>query len=177
MGLHIREEASANLVDKFEKYCRDGFAYRGYGLPDIMLGQYYYTPTILEPPISREEFKHLYQIATKRHYSWLRQRVTLPFSHADMDAISEDTVNRIPQRFWNFDKRGNDREDFWAIYVRESRSAMKTALYLLLCLAPFFGFCFLYLFGIVQADIQNATTPLALSLAALSLFIAMTFKH
>jgi hypothetical protein len=159
---------------KFEKYCLKGYAYRGYGLPDLKVGDYYYTPTSLEPPITREEFKHLYQNAARRQR--LHWRATLPFYHSDLDNLSTDTVDRIPQRFWNFNKRRNDREDFWGIYVRERRSAMITTFYILLCLAPFMVFCVLYLFGFVQADFQNATTPLALSLTALSLYFGSMIK-
>ncbi|KAI1751552.1 hypothetical protein F4782DRAFT_504399 [Xylaria castorea] len=159
---------------KFEKYRRNAYAHRGYGLPDLRLKQYFYSPTSWEPPISPEEFKDIFQyVARRQQPRW----AVLPLHNADDDDLATDTVNRIPQRFWNFNKRANEREDFWGIYVRERRSALMTGLYIMLSLAPFIGFCFLYSFGIVTGDIQNATTPLALSLTALGLFLGLIIKR
>ncbi|KAH6900601.1 hypothetical protein B0T10DRAFT_471124 [Thelonectria olida] len=154
---------------KFEKYRRNGYAHRGYGLPDPKLKHYYYSPTSWEPPISREEFKDVFQhVGRRQKPRW----AVLPFHNTDDDELPTDTVSRIPQRLWNFDKYGNEREDFWGIYVCEQRSALMTGLHIMLCLAPFIGFCFLYFFGIITGDIQNATTPLALSLTLLGFFLS-----
>lgn len=90
--------------------------------------------------------------------------------------LGTDTVDRIPQRYWNFDKRGKQREDFWGLYVREQRSAVMTALYVLACMAPLIAFCILYLLGVISGDFQNATTPLALSLTALGLLFSSLVK-
>ncbi|KAI0547968.1 heterokaryon incompatibility protein-domain-containing protein [Xylaria curta] len=159
---------------QFEKYRRNAYAHRGYGLPDLRLRQYFYSPTSWEPPISPEEFKDIFQyVARRQRPRW----AILPMHNTDNDDLATDTVNRIPQRFWNFDKRTNERENFWGIYVRERRSAFVTGLYIALSLAPFIGFCFLYSFGIITGDIQNATTPLALSLTALGIFLGSMIKQ
>ena len=86
-------------------------------------------------------------------------------------------MDRIPQRFWNFDKRASQREHFWGIYVREKRSAWMTVLYMLLSVLPFVAFCFLYTFGVVSGDVQNAATPLALSLTMLAGFLGAIVKR
>ncbi|KAI1129297.1 heterokaryon incompatibility protein-domain-containing protein [Nemania abortiva] len=157
----------------FEKYRRDSYAHRGYGLPDLRLRQYFYSPTSWEPPVSPEEFKDLFQYVDQREKT---RCPVLPLHNADEEDLAPDTVSRIPQRFWNFNKRGNERENFWGIYIREKRSALITSVYILLSLTPFIGFCFLYSFGIIKGDIQDATTPLALSLTALSLFLGSIIK-
>ncbi|KAI0865905.1 hypothetical protein F4860DRAFT_460710 [Xylaria cubensis] len=159
---------------KFEKYRRNAYAHRGYDLPDLRLRQYFYSPTPWEPPISPEEFKDIFQYVSRRQQPrW----AVLPLHNTDDDDLATDTVSRIPQRFWNFNKRANQRENFWGIYVRERRSALMMGLYIVLSLAPFIGFCFLYSFGIITGDVQNATTPLALSLTALGLFFGSMIKQ
>ncbi|TRX89915.1 hypothetical protein FHL15_009187 [Xylaria flabelliformis] len=121
---------------EFEKYRRNAYAHRGYGLPDLSLRQYFYSPTPWEPPISPEEFKDIFQYVSRRQQPrW----IVLPLHNADDDDLATDTVNRIPQRFWNFNKRVNQRENFWGIYVRERRSAFMMGLYIVLSLAPFIG--------------------------------------
>ncbi|KAM7187478.1 hypothetical protein V8F33_011218 [Rhypophila sp. PSN 637] len=184
---------------KFQRYRRNGYSHQGYGLPGRANKEYYYTPTSWEPPISPEEFKHLYQHATSRRSGWVRRIVSswssktaglLPTAHQqqhepppdpddeDYDGdIPTDSVDRIPQRYWNINKTLSVREDFWGILIQEQRSAVMTALYTLLTLSPFLTFCILYLLGIVQGDVQNATTPLAISLTAFSLFLGLIIKQ
>ncbi|KAK3385678.1 heterokaryon incompatibility protein-domain-containing protein [Podospora didyma] len=157
----------------FEKYCRNGYAHRGYGLPDQHRNHYKYALTTLAPPVSPEEFKHVFKHSANS-YSWT---TILPFHTRRNPDLPSDTVDRIPQRLWNFDKHSGNREDFWGLYVRERRSALMTALYVLLCLAPFIVFVVLYLLGVVQGDVQNATTPLAISLTCLSLLFSSTIKY
>ncbi|KAM7213651.1 hypothetical protein V8F06_010972 [Rhypophila decipiens] len=184
---------------KFQRYRRNGYSHKGYGLPERAKKEYYYTPTSWEPPISPEEFKHLYQHAASRHSGWVRRILNswssktaglLPTAHQqqheprpdpddeDYDGdIPTDSVDRIPQRYWNINKTLNVREDFWGILIQERRSAVMTALYTLLTLSPFLTFCILYLLGIVQGDVQNATTPLAISLTAFSLLLGLIIKQ
>ncbi|KAI0438440.1 hypothetical protein F4803DRAFT_98672 [Xylaria telfairii] len=158
---------------KFEKFRRNAYAHRGYSLPDLRLKQYFYSPTSFEPPISPEEFKDIFQHVSRRQS---RIWASLPFYKTDGDDLATDTVNRIPQRLWNFNKGANEREDFWGIYICERRSAFMTCLYIVLSLTPFIGFSLLYSLRLISGDIQNATTPLALSLTALGLFLGSIIK-
>ncbi|KAK4215427.1 hypothetical protein QBC37DRAFT_312464 [Rhypophila decipiens] len=180
---------------KFQRYCRNGYSHQGYGLPGRAKKEYYYAPTSWEPPISPEEFKHLYQHAATKSSGLITRTFkrmlpsytdSLPTAHPpqpnpddeDYDGdIPTDSVDRIPQRYWNINKTLNVREDFWGILIQERRSAIMTALYTLLTLSPFLTFCILYLLGIVQGDVQNATTPLAISLTAFSLFLGLIIKQ
>jgi len=52
-----------------------------------------------------------------------------------------------------------------------------TVLYMLLSVLPFVAFCFLYTFGVVSGDVQNAATPLALSLTMLAGFLGAIVKR
>ncbi|KAK3312855.1 hypothetical protein B0H66DRAFT_537942 [Apodospora peruviana] len=109
-------------------------------------------------------------------FSRTSSHIVISPSNTDDDNLSQDPVDRIPQRFWNFNKHLNARENFWGIYVRERRSAIMTMLYILLGLAPFIGFWVLYILGIIQANVHNATTPLAISITALGLFLGSIIK-
>jgi len=90
--------------------------------------------------------------------------------------VPTDSVDRIPQRYLDLGKSLNKREDILGIYMRERRSALMTALYTILSVSPFLAFCVLYLLGFVQADVQNATTPLAISITALGLFLGSIIR-
>ncbi|OHE99193.1 mitochondrion organization and biogenesis protein [Colletotrichum orchidophilum] len=161
---------------RFEKFCRNGFAYRGLEVPSTLQKDYYYNPrpALREPPVSPEEFSHVFRYAAKNE-SVVWTSLGLPF-YETVEALSDDTVGCIPQRYHYLDERSNRKEDFWGLYIRERRSALMTSAYILLCLSPFFAFCFLYLFGVISGDIQNATTPLALALTALGLFLGSMVK-
>ncbi|KAF4836560.1 Vegetative incompatibility protein HET-E-1 [Colletotrichum tropicale] len=157
----------------FEKFCHNGFAHRGLEVPTE--NDYYYTPrpAVRDPPVSPEEFSHIYQYTAKRE-SW-RSLWTLPF-YSCVESLSDDTVGCIPQRYYYLDEKSNRKEDFWGLYIQERRSALMTSFYIVLCLSPFIIFCILYLLGIIQGDVQNATTPLALALTLLGLFLGSMIK-
>ncbi|KAG7053982.1 HET-domain-containing protein [Colletotrichum scovillei] len=161
---------------RFEKFCRDGFAHRGLEVPNTSQKDYYYNPrpALREPPVSPEEFSHVFHYTAKSE-AVIWRSLGLPF-YDTVEALSDDTVGCIPQRYHYLDERSNRKEDFWGLYIRERRSALMTSVYILLCLSPFFAFCFLYLFGVISGDIQNATTPLALALTALGLFLGSMIK-
>ncbi|KXH63166.1 hypothetical protein CNYM01_08014 [Colletotrichum nymphaeae SA-01] len=161
---------------RFEKFCRNGFAHRGLEVPSTSQKDYYYNPrpALREPPVSPEEFSHVFHYTAKSE-AVIWKSLGLPF-YDTVEALSDDTVGCIPQRYHYLDERSNRKEDFWGLYIRERRSALMTSVYILLCLSPFFAFCFLYLFGVILGDIQNATTPLALALTALGLFLGSMIK-
>jgi hypothetical protein len=171
-----RLDSNAMLIIsiQFERYRRNGYAYRGYGLPDAKNSEYWYMETSSRPPISEEEFKDLYQYAYRQSKpGWTA--LELPFNIDD--GLPSDSVHRIPQRFLNFNKKLHTREWFWGILVRERRSAAMTALYIIVMMSPSLAFCVLYLLGIVEGDVQNATTPLVVSMTALGLFLASMIKE
>ncbi|KAK1689796.1 hypothetical protein BDP55DRAFT_379378 [Colletotrichum godetiae] len=130
---------------RFEKFCRNGFAHRGLEVPNTSQKDYYYNPrpALREPPVSPEEFSHVFHYTAKTE-AVIWSSLGLP-SYDIVEALSDDTVGCIPQRYHYLDERSNRKEDLWGLYVRERRSALMTSVYILLCLSPFFAFCFLYL--------------------------------
>ncbi|KAF4913378.1 Vegetative incompatibility protein HET-E-1 [Colletotrichum fructicola] len=145
-------DASKTSTTTFEKFCRNGFARRGLEVPTTAQKDYYHTPrpALREPPVSPEEFSHIYQFTTKSGYagsSW-----TLPF-YSCVESLSYDTVGCIPQRYYYLDEKSKRKEDFWGLYIQERRSALMTSFYIVLCLSPFIIFCILYLLGIIQGDV------------------------
>ncbi|KAF9877671.1 ankyrin repeat-containing protein [Colletotrichum karsti] len=145
-----------------------GIAHLGLGLPEPDKKDYYFYPRPAQhdPPVSPEEFRHIYN-------QILEKTQELPYDSADG---VDDTVDCIPQRYLYLNERGKAREQFWGLYVQERRSALMTSVYILLCLSPFLIFCVLYLLGLIEGDLQNATTPLALALTALGLFLGSMIK-
>ncbi|KAH0431281.1 hypothetical protein CcaCcLH18_07158 [Colletotrichum camelliae] len=116
---------------RFEKFCRNGFAHRGLEVPTMAQKDYYYTPrpALREPPVSPEEFSHIYQYTSRNGSvgsSW-----TLPF-YSGVESLSDDTVGCIPQRYHYLDEKSNRKEDFWGLYIQERRSALMTSFYIIL---------------------------------------------
>ncbi|TDZ23415.1 hypothetical protein Cob_v003843 [Colletotrichum orbiculare MAFF 240422] len=159
---------------RFEKYGRNMYTYRCLEVPGVGQPDYYYVPRpILDnPPISHTEFKRLYDFGRKSK-AWASG---LPFHSSCTCDFSESTVASIPQRYYELNERGTDREVFWGLYIRERRSALMTSIVVFLCLSPFYAFCALYLTGYVEGDLQNALTPLTVALTLLALFFGSLIK-
>lgn len=153
-----------------------GYAPRQPGIPPPSQSDYYYNPRPAEcdPPISPEEFKHIFTYAVhNQRPSWAQG---LP-SFNCVNELSDDTVQRIPQRYCYLNEYGTVRELFWGLHVHERRSALMISIYIVLCLSPFLIFCVLYLLGYIYGDIQDATTPLALALTFLGIFLGSLIKR
>ncbi|KAI9155619.1 Ankyrin-3 [Paramyrothecium foliicola] len=187
---------------KFEKFCPSVFAHRGHSLPDKEphAEDYFYKPRPAQSPapISPEEFTHIYynyrsvftfklNSGRSRHtlvaqgpWYWPRVFTDTPPLFVDVknSQLPPDTVLRIPQRFKFFDELGAAREELWGLHAREKRSALRVFFVVVLTLLPWLAFCFVYLFGLggKTVDIQNATTPLTISITSLGLFLAWLVK-
>ncbi|KAJ4388575.1 hypothetical protein N0V93_006033 [Gnomoniopsis smithogilvyi] len=89
-----------------------------------------------------------------------------------VSGLGEDLLENMPKR--DREARADSRfavktEQFWGIVAREQRSALRVSIYLLLGISPTIWFIFMWLFGWGHADdLQNATAPVTISLAALS---------
>lgn len=187
---------------EFEKFNDKNVASLQAGLPPDQhpyTEDYYYEPrpAICNSPISPEEFRHIYyyrrptsivkvniwyqpfSMVAQAPFYWPRFFEKIPplFQHQSQGNLPEDTVPRIPQRFRAVE--GSHREHIWGLHAREKVSAMMVLIYALLAFVPLLAFCFVYLFGLgdKQPDLQNATTPLTLSLTTFGLFIAYLAKH
>ncbi|EXF80442.1 hypothetical protein CFIO01_08248 [Colletotrichum fioriniae PJ7] len=80
---------------RFEKFCRNGFAHRGLEVPSTSQKDYYYNPrpALREPPVSPEEFSHVFHYTAKSE-SVLWNSLGLPF-YDTVEALSDDTEGGI----------------------------------------------------------------------------------
>ncbi|KAK1850733.1 hypothetical protein CCHR01_06634 [Colletotrichum chrysophilum] len=166
---------------EFEKFCLFGISDIKPGLPREeypYTEEYYYKPRPArsKTPISPKEFEHIYyhyrKTSAAKIDTWYQ-----PFT---IDGnLPTDTVPKIPQRLTHFDELSNNRETFWGLHAREQVSAMMVLIYALVAFTPSLAFCFVYWFGLgdKQPDMQNATTPLTISLTTFGLFVAYLVKH
>ena len=78
---------------------------------------------------------------------------------------------KIPKRETALEEGVPASEDFWGLYVVERRSTFRLAIYSLAFLSPsvYFFFAWLFQWG-HGGDLQNASIPIALSLAPLATF-------
>jgi hypothetical protein len=84
----------------------------------------------------------------------------------------KDTLDRFPKCRFEFDiSKGGSRDKFWGIYAHEDIAFARVAVYNLLCMAPPLVFFFEWLLGWKHTgDLQDASIPLFVMLALLSLF-------
>jgi len=153
---------------KFEKFCPSSFSHRGSSLPpntNPQAREYYYhpPPAVCLPPISPEEFRHIYY-----HYARPTSTLTVNSQAVPFAVVAQgptwmprffcdvprlfvklkegnmppDTMPKIPQRFRYFDEAGVVREELWGLLVREERSALMVCVYVLVALSPWFVFFF-----------------------------------
>jgi hypothetical protein len=167
---------------KFEKYRPFKYAYRGAGIPDPERSDYYYNPRppLDDPPVSAEEFRDVFEYAGRSYGSQTLKAWSSPLFGGGEDGLEElplDTVDRIPQRYWLLHEKASKREELWGICIEEQRSALMVFGYILLCLSPSVTFCFLFMFGVITGDWQNATSMLVLSVSSLGLFFGSLLKH
>ncbi|KXH64176.1 hypothetical protein CSAL01_08194 [Colletotrichum salicis] len=95
---------------RFEKFCRNGFAHRGLEVPNTSQKDYYYNPR----PALREPLVFHY---TAKSEAVIWASLGLPF-YDTVEALSDDTVGCIPQRYHYLDERSNRKEDFWGLSAR-----------------------------------------------------------
>ncbi|CAI0649195.1 unnamed protein product [Colletotrichum noveboracense] len=92
-------------------------------------------------------------------------------------SLPSDIVPRAPQCFQATE--GSHRECILGLRSREKIPEMMVLLYALLAFMLSLAFCFVNWFGLGdrQPDMQNATTPLTISLTTFGLFMAYLVKH
>lgn len=78
---------------------------------------------------------------------------------------------KIPKRETALEEGVSASEDFWGLYAVERRSALRLVIYSFAFLVPsvYFFFAWMFQWGHV-GDLQNASTPMVLSLAPLATF-------
>lgn len=190
---------------KFEKFIEEKYANRGMGVPDSdpHIKEYYFQPRpgdtlFADPPISPEHFKHIFydctgyetsdgsgsaQNISKQEQSANIFRTCITKARALFERrrrvrFPPKTVAKIPQRLSYFYEKGDNEEYLWGLLAREERCALRVCLWALATFTPSIIFCFIYLFGFggMNADLQNATTFFVLSLTLFSTFISLLLK-
>jgi hypothetical protein len=122
------------------------------------------------PPMASHEFNHWFYkkswsrtakrlLSTERHRGKSKR---ICFSPASRYVIEE----KIPKRETALEEGVPASEDFWGLYVVERRSAFRLVIYSFAYLSPsvYFFFAWLFQWGHI-GDLQNASIPIALSLA------------
>lgn len=96
-----------------------------------------------------------------------------------IDTLPQDLLESMPKR----DRvvipgaRFSKPEHFWGIVAREQRSALRVVVYMLLSLTPTSCFMFMWLFSWGhEGDLQNATVPVTISIATLSMVWAVVYS-
>ncbi|KAG8160614.1 hypothetical protein KVR01_008878 [Diaporthe batatas] len=184
---------------KFEKYIAEHYSNRGIGVPGSDIREYDFQPKpgdtlFADPPISPEHFKHIFYDCTgyyNRDGSKISQAVLtqddssnifkksiskVRFLFARRGRFPSKTVAKIPQRLSYFDEKGDNEEVFWGLLAREERSALRVCMWALIIFSPSIAFSFIYLFGKMDVDLQNATTLFAITLTIFGTFISFLLK-
>lgn len=89
-----------------------------------------------------------------------------------IETLSHDLLENMPKRDREVlaGAQFSRVEHFWGIVAREERSALRVIVYMLLSLMPTLWFMFMWLFSWGhEGDLQNATVPVTISVATLSM--------
>lgn len=89
-----------------------------------------------------------------------------------IETLPQDLLESMPKRDREVmvGARFGKVEHFWGIVAREQRSALRVVVYMLLSLMPTIWFMFMWMFSWGhEGDLQNATVPVTISLATLSM--------
>ncbi|KAK1993483.1 hypothetical protein LX36DRAFT_251500 [Colletotrichum falcatum] len=124
------------------------------------------------PPVTPHEFY-------RRFYACNRVRPMLHFYHRCRRPggwHSRDVLNLFPKKRTKLEEGGEDRRVFWGIYAREAIALRWVLCYNLACTLPMLVLFFQWLSWKGPDEIQNASVPISVMLAMLSLFWSMFFS-
>lgn len=96
-----------------------------------------------------------------------------------IETLPQDLLENMPKRDREVmaGAQFSKVEHFWGIVAREQRSALRVVVYMLLSLVPTIWFMFMWLFSWGhERDMQNATVPVTVSIATLSLVWAVVYS-
>lgn len=96
-----------------------------------------------------------------------------------IETLPQDLLENMPKRDREVmtSAQCNRVEHFWGIVAREQRSALRVVVYMFLSLVPTIWFMFMWLFCWGhEGDLQNATVPVTISIATLSMVWAVVYS-
>ncbi|GKT97673.1 nucleoside phosphorylase domain protein [Colletotrichum tofieldiae] len=124
------------------------------------------------PPVTPHEFY-------RRFYACRHARPALHFYHQCRPlggGHSRDLLDLFPKKRSELEEGGDDRSVFWGIYAREAVSTRWVICYNLACALPLLAFFFMWVLRQGADEIQNASVPISIMLAMLSMFWSVFFS-
>ena len=135
--------------------------------------QYDPNPMNLIPPIGPHEFYD-------RFHACYNPRPAFHFLHkcVSFNRRTRDLLQLFPKCNSDLAEDSDKREPFWGIVAREQPSIFRLLLYNFACASPCLIFFFMWLFSWGhRGDLQNASVPFSVMLAALSIFWSIFFAN
>lgn len=123
-------------------------------------------------PIAAGEFRDHYYYSNRRPmWAHLSRSTT---SYVRFRGLNTDALEALPKRVRRLELEDEKRELFHGLLAVEARCGLRMAVYCFLLNAPWIVFLFLWLLPLGHPlDLQGATVPLMVSLAAMTVFLAM----
>jgi len=117
------------------------------------------------PPIDSHEFNRKFNACyqPRPHLHW--------YNRCRSPCHSRLVLNLFPQRYHRLVEQGDNREEFWGLYVVERFSFFRVLAYNICCMLPSIVFFFMWLFTWKHpGDLQNASVPIMATITALTVF-------
>ncbi|KAG8158120.1 hypothetical protein KVR01_011881 [Diaporthe batatas] len=156
-----------------------GFSFPERG-KDVEFHEYSYSPQpMIQAPITKHMFNDYFYSCYNNNN--IRHSVLHKFlSSCDViETLPQDLLESMPKRDREVmvGAQFGRVEHFWGIVAREQRSALRVVLYMLLSLMPTVWFMFMWMFSWGhEGDLQNATVPVTISLATLSMIWIVVYS-
>jgi hypothetical protein len=127
----------------------------------------------LIPPIGRHQFYD-------RFHACHNPRRIFHFHHRcrNFNKCARDLLKLFPKCKSTLIEDSDKQEAFWGIVAREQPSVFRLLLYNFACASPCIIFFFMWLFQWGHSgDLQNASVPLSIMVASLSVFWSIYFAN
>lgn len=156
-----------------------GFSFPELGI-DTEYPEYTYSPQpMMQAPVTKHMFNDYFYSCYDSHnlkHSFLHKFLS---SCDVIETLPQDLLGSMPKRDREVivGAKFSKVEHFWGIVAREQRSALRVVAYMLLSLTPTIWFTFMWLFSWGhEGDLQNATVPVTISIATLSMVWAVVYS-
>jgi hypothetical protein len=154
------------------------FVFRKWGVKlggPLYPGDFKPRPPLPQPPhspINEGEFRDHYYHRNKRP-TWVAF-FRRTYGYVSSRGANTDALQSLPKRVEQLEVEDEKRELFYGLLAVEVRSGFRMAAYAFVLNSPWIVFLFLWLLPLGHPlDLQGATVPLMISLAAMAVFLAM----
>ena len=122
--------------------------------------------------ITRHEFHKRFYNTCEKPSCW-----HLPWHKCVKFRTGSHALAVVPKRIRPLEMGYDKREKFWGIFAQEQRSVIWVFCYFLLVMSPSISFFFSWLFPWGhRGDLQNASVPVGLTVALLSIFVGVVWS-